>query len=378
MANSDSDIHLVVLICDKDKTRRHRFARTLTGHEIQEPGSVCRWLSVPLACDECESHEYQELTVCQESRTVHIILACRLSDVTPSELPQNTPILLLFHPNNTTEDNEERKAFRLRAGSVLENLKAISGGLFGLIRFSGGNTTKDLRGVCSDLALEKRLPSILKAILDSQEKEKNVQVILERINAEWLETNDHTTLADPLSALDILLQGYLVINDNGEKVASGESMSWREFRQEHDILAKPEELAAAKNLTSPKQLDRPTEDSDVTKWWFEPVAGVLPQMFCESADKSVIAIEEASGCREPSLGETLHSTRAAEAGGALRRVVEILREGNDKAIGDPQWPAGFAAADPDGTGATLELFRKAHDEYVLATKKIHGYLDETA
>jgi len=374
MVDSDSDIHLVVLICDKDKTRRYRFARRLSGDGIQEPESSCRWCKpepgILFPCDQCESHGYEEFTACQESRTVRLVLACRLCDVEPSEFPQNTPILFLFHPNNAVGDYEERNAFRQRAGSVLERLRAISGGLFGLVRFSGGNSTRDLKSVCSDLFLENRFPAIVEAILDSQEKEKNVQVVLDRINAEWLETTDYKALVGPLEALDILLQGYLVINDNGDEVSSGQSMSWREFRQEYDILTKPEQLATAKDLTSPKHLDRPVEDGNVTEWWFEPLAEVLPQVYCESTDKCVINIEEAAGCSEPSLGEALHSTRAAEAGGALRRVVEVLREGNDRAIADPQWPGGFSAAGPDQAGNILELFRRAHDEYVLAVKKI--------
>ena len=167
------------------------------------------------------------------------------------------------------------------------------------------------------------------------------------------------------AALDLLVQAYLIVRDPQF------SVSIKSLQQPVPV---PVGGQRARDVTVRERLVRPEASSDAPgRYWFDECAPDLQEVFCATMDTCVEGIEKRSGVAKPTLGEVFHSERSIVAGGALRRLVEIIRKGNDAVFGaDSRWPNGFLTRGRSDEDVVL-LMRKAHGEYVEGIEKIRHY-----
>lgn len=176
----------------------------------------------------------------------------------------------------------------------------------------------------------------------------------------------------PFETLDILMQGYLTIRDRD--VEERKSFMSESTRQEYGILASPATREKAEEATARNRLaPPPSEQIKGATYWFDACLEDLKDAFTPKMDEIVRKIEEQSGFGQPSLGEILDRARSAKANGALRRVVELLKNGHNDALANPEWPDGFLS-DKKTQDDLVQLFREAHEEYFEAHRKIESYL----
>lgn len=199
----------------------------------------------------------------------------------------------------------------------------------------------------------------------------------DRVAALWplLEDKEElvaTKALAPFATLDILIQGYLAIRDrDGE---AGQAPGALNSPPTYGLLATPAILETAEEATRPARLAASTTKPQSSEtYWFDACASDLQGAFTAKSDEIIRKIEIQSDLGAPSLGEILNSERSAQANGALRRVVEILRTGHDSALACPEWAHGFLS-EGKTEDDIINLFRAAHEEYMVAHQKVEAYL----
>ena len=142
------------------------------------------------------------------------------------------------------------------------------------------------------------------------------------------------TILEPFEALGILIQGYLVIQDESPVPFLSEYL-----KREYGVLPDDESSAKAKAQTISERLVRPQGATEETGfYWFDECAPELEKgkVFCAEMDAIIKQVKDMSEYGKPSLNSILVS----EVTSALRTVREII-VGNISEMEKLGWPNGF-------------------------------------
>jgi hypothetical protein len=322
-----NDADLILVICDRDYVEGYELAETIAGSKVKEIKKKNTCPNVHFLSVEYEDHK---LTV---------ILACHLHCINTERLSTGIPILLLLHYSNLVKDGEEAYAVSQQPDSVFSQLKKVSGDKVGRINnvgrinFSAGVTGYSLDSFGFENLVQK-LPQFVQEILNR--KTESLQDVLTDLQYRSKVLHSADTIRCKLTALDTLIKGYLTVRNSA--------------------------LPPGTNRDNPHT-------------WFKECLPDLEDIFDTEMDKEVERIEKASRFGgPPTLGEIFHSRRSLTAKSNLRRLVEILKSGNDKTFqSEAEWPEGFftkGKSDED----ILDFIQAAHRELIAGFNKIEEYL----
>ena len=337
-----NDADLILIICDRDNTEGYLLADTIAAYEVKKikKRDICP--NVHVLSLEYEDHE---LTV---------ILSCHLRCIDTGRLSTGTPIFLLLHSSNLVRDGDESYAVSEAEDSVFSQLMKVSGDNVGLIKFSAGNTGFSLESFGFDNLVQK-LPQFVQEILNRETERP--QDVLTDLQRHFKAFHGDDTIRCKLTILDTLIKKYLTARDPGFNPGT--------FADTKGILSVPGSKMKAEDNTNRENLMA----------WFKECLTDLEDVFTTEMDKEVERIESASRFGgPPTLGEIFHSTRSLNAKSNLRRLVEILKFGNDNVFqSEAEWPGGFftkSKSDED----IFYLIQSAHREFISGSNKIEEYL----